>query len=282
MNFLDGKSGAAKEMRPAALSVVLQPTLEALEELYLTYNRQEFIHPDPLEFLLRYEDPLDREVVGLIASSLAYGRVGQILRSVTRVLDSMGKSPVEFILEISPKTCRETFCTFKHRFTTGDHIVDLLRGIRRILLEYGSLQACFLDGVRSSHATVLPALSRFVSVLREAMEGRGHHFLVPSPDRGSACKRLNLFLRWMVRADEVDPGGWTGVQASQLIVPLDTHMHQIGLALGLTTRRQADMRTAMEMTDGFRMIFPSDPVRYDFALTRLGIQNGMDWLVESH
>ncbi len=97
--------------------------------------------------------------------------------------------------------------------------------------------------------------------------------LLPSPGKGSACKRLNLFLRWMVRSDDVDPGGWSGVDAGKLIVPLDTHMHRMGLEVGLTRRKQADMQAALEVTRAFRTIAPEDPVRYDFALTRLGIHD---------
>ncbi|MFC1474950.1 TIGR02757 family protein, partial [bacterium] len=96
-------------------------------------------------------------------------------------------------------------------------------------------------------------------------------YLTPAPRRGSACKRMNLFLRWMVRRDDVDPGPWTDVPASKLVVPLDTHMHRISSGMGLTSRKQADLKTAIEITDAFRAISPEDPVRYDFALTRLGI-----------
>ncbi|MBW2545477.1 MAG: TIGR02757 family protein, partial [Deltaproteobacteria bacterium] len=95
---------------------------------------------------------------------------------------------------------------------------------------------------------------------------------VPLPAKGSACKRLNLFLRWMVRRDDVDPGGWDDIPPSKLVIPLDTHMHRICLAFGFTKRKQADMKTALEITDSFRAIVPDDPVRYDFALTRLGIR----------
>ena len=100
--------------------------------------------------------------------------------------------------------------------------------------------------------------------------------LLPLPDRGSACKRLNLFMRWMVRQDAVDPGGWSGVPLSKLIIPLDTHMHRISRAMGLTSRRQADMGTAMEVTRAFQKFAPDDPLRYDFVLTRLGIRKDMD------
>jgi len=103
--------------------------------------------------------------------------------------------------------------------------------------------------------------------------GRERSYLLPDPRLGSACKRLNLYLRWMVRRDAVDPGGWN-VPPAKLVVPLDTHMHALGRALGLTDRRSADLRTALEITAAFRAIAPDDPVRYDFALTRLGMRGG--------
>jgi len=98
----------------------------------------------------------------------------------------------------------------------------------------------------------------------------GH--LLPLPRLGSACKRLNLFLRWMIRKDDVDPGGWENIPLSKLIIPLDTHMHKIGILTGLTSRKQANMRTAFEITDGFKKLVPEDPVKYDFSLTRIGIR----------
>ena len=149
----------------------------------------------------------------------------------------------------------------------------MLFSAKRVIERYGSLQACFAAGLNGDD-TVLPALSSFTKEL--ALSGGLSNGLLPSPAGGSACKRLNLFLRWMVRRDDVDPGGWDGVPASKLIVPLDTHMHRIGLALGLTGRRQADLRTAAEITAAFRAIAPDDPVRYDFALTRLGIRDDLD------
>lgn len=129
-------------------------------------------------------------------------------------------------------------------------------------------------GLGAGDETVLDALSKFAGELSRRAGGcrRG---LVPSPCKGSACKRLNLFMRWMVRRDEVDPGGWSGVPPSKLVVPLDTHMFRICSTMGLTRRKQADLRTAREITDRFREIAPGDPVRYDFALTRLGMRGEM-------
>jgi uncharacterized protein (TIGR02757 family) len=243
----------------------------ALDELYCRFNRQEFIHPDPLEFVHNYENPLDREVVGIIASSLAYGRVNQILKSVSKVLALMGPSPSSFLRETSPRGLHGTLEDFKHRFTTGEEIASLLVNMKRILKECGSLQDCFLRGLGRKDCNILPALAVFVERLNGGTPREGG-MLLPSPLKGSACKRLNLFLRWMVRRDEVDPGVWTEVEPSILIVPLDTHMHRISRTMALTTRKQADIRTALEITRAFGTLNPEDPVRYDFALTRLGIR----------
>jgi uncharacterized protein (TIGR02757 family) len=151
----------------------------------------------------------------------------------------------------------------------------LLIGMKGAVELYGSLQACFLNGMNETDDSVLPALSRFVGELAPAGDA-GKNSLLPQPKRGSSCKRLNLFLRWMVRRDDVDPGGWDEVGTARLVVPLDTHMHRIGRALNFTKRKQADMRTALEITETFRSIVPEDPVRYDFVLTRLGIRTELD------
>ena len=246
-----------------------------LENLYRRYNQRRFVHPDPLEFLYRYDDPLDREIAGLVASSLAYGRVAQILRSVSAVLNVMGPSPLNHLSAASQGSLLHDFAGIRHRFTSGEDIAAMLWGAKLAIERYGSLQACFVAGYDERDDTVLPALIAFVDVLK-CLAGIDKSYLLPSPEKGSACKRLNLFLRWMVRSDAVDPGGWACVRAAGLIVPLDTHMHRIGLALGLTQRRQADLRTAIEITGAFRAFAPDDPVRYDFALTRLGIRSDTD------
>jgi uncharacterized protein (TIGR02757 family) len=129
--------------------------------------------------------------------------------------------------------------------------------------------------VSSGDETVLPALGEFAEELR-SLGGLGDCHLLPRPERGSACKRLNLYLRWMVRQDQVDPGGWEGVSPARLVVPLDTHMRRLCAAMGFTRRSCAGMRAALEATARFREIAPEDPVRYDFALTRLGIRPDCD------
>lgn len=242
-----------------------------LERLYDFYNSRKWVHPDPLEFLYNYPDEKDREIAGLIASSLAYGRVAQILKSVSIVLEKMGPSPYAFINRSTAVSMQQAFGDFKHRFTTGKDLAVMLEGIKRVIHEHGSLYSCFLKGVKDGDDSILSPLCLFVKELKTTANGCSTGVL-PSPEKGSACKRLNLYLRWMVREDRVDPGGWKGISPSMLIIPLDTHMHRIARQMNMTKRKSADMKTAMEITNEFRKIDPEDPVRYDFALTRLGIR----------
>jgi len=248
--------------------------LEKIEILYKKYNRRKYVHPDPLEFLYNYNNLQDMEIAGLIGSSLAYGRVAQILKSVSHILEIMGKYPSEFVMDASVKSLDEQFKGFKHRFATGTQISYMLMGAKKIIQDYGSLYECFLSCINKDDHTIIPALTLFSEKLA-ACGDPGH--LVALPQKGSACKRMNLFLRWMVRKDEVDPGGWEGIAAEKLIVPLDVHMYNISLKLGLTGRKQSNMKTALEITSGFAKWAPHDPVKYDFALTRFGIRDDISY-----
>jgi uncharacterized protein (TIGR02757 family) len=244
-----------------------------LDALYASYNRRGLVHPDPLELLYRYDDPEDQEIAGLVSSCLAYGRVRQILSSASRVLDPMGKSPRRFLQRASERDLSHVSAGFVHRFTTERELAAFLVSIKRAVARYGSLERLFMAGFDRRDATTLPALAAFVTEIRTLAED-GCPSLLPSPADGSACKRLNLFLRWMARRDEVDPGTWR-LPPSMLVIPLDTHMHRIARALGLTSRAQANLKTALEVTEGFSAIRPRDPVRYDFCLTRTGIRSDL-------
>ena len=248
---------------------------DILDDLYRDVNHRRYVHPDPLEFLYTYRRVADREIVALLASSLAYGRVAQILKSVSDVLGRVGPAPARYLAEATPGKLRRKMRGFKHRFSTGRHVAAMLVGAKGVIARHGSLGACLAKGVSEDDATVLSALKAFVSEITEAAgDDCGH--LLPDPQRGSACKRLCLMLRWLVRKDEVDPGGWSGIPAAKLLIPLDTHMHRIARGLGATTRKAADMRTVVEVTEAFGRLAPEDPARYDFALTRLGIRGEMD------
>jgi len=245
-----------------------------LDKLYLKYNKIKYVHPDPLEFLYNYRDIRDREIAGFIASSLAYGRVARILKSVSSVLDKMGSSPYSFIRNSTFSSLGKTCGGFRHRFAGDENLTALLTGLKQVLEEYGSLHACFLKGVGKKDETVLNGLDFFTGKIISGCCGRPGH-LIPLVTKGSACKRLNLYLRWMVRKDDVDPGGWDKIPPSMLIIPLDVHMHRISRLIGFTDRKQANLRTALEITSCFRKLAPEDPVKYDFALTRFGIRPDM-------
>ncbi len=244
-----------------------------LDAIYSRYNKREYVAPDPLQFLYNYPKVSEREIAGLVAALLAYGRVAQILKAVSQILAILGPSPREYLLTRGEKDIVRDFEDFKYRFTTGNHLSTLLLGVKDVLNRFGSLETCFLQGYSPDHGTVIPAMSAFV----KEISARGETgILAADPDKKSACKRNNLFLRWMVRRDRIDPGGWDKVPGSALVVPLDTHMFRVGALLGFTCRKQANLKTALEITQGFRMLSPSDPVRYDFCLTRFGIREEMN------
>ncbi len=247
-----------------------------LEKIYADYNRRDLVHPDPLEFLFLYDNPRDIEVVGLIASSLALGKVEQILKSVRKALDICGKSPFDFILSKSHADMKVLFANFKHRVFTGEQMAAMLAGAGAAARKYGSLENCFAAGLKSSDKTVIPALEAFADEINGFSGTSFRTSLLPAPSAGSACKRVQLYLRWMVRKDIVDPGIWTKAKASQLIVPVDVHMGNIGRSFGLSSRKSSDIKTAVEITDAFRETCPEDPVKYDFALTRFGIHPDME------
>lgn len=248
---------------------------QKFELLYKKLNQRDFVHPDPLEFLYGYKDIRDREIVGLVSSGLAYGRVEGILKSVSAILNKMGTKPSVYLEENSFETIKLSFNGFIHRFANAEKMAAFLIGIKGVIQEFGTLEQCFNAGLDKSEQTVFSGLSFFAEqILKHCPACPGH--LVPVPGRMSACKRFNLYFRWMVRHDEVDPGGWESCSPAKLIIPLDIHMHRICLQLGFTTRRSADMKTAMEITGAFGKISPQDPVRYDFSLTRLGIRNDLN------
>jgi uncharacterized protein (TIGR02757 family) len=241
-----------------------------LDGIYRKYHHRRFVHPDPLEFLYSYEDIRDREIVGLIASSLAYGRVTQILKSVDSILSLMGPSPYDYIMNTDIMRLKERLSFFKHRFTPGVELACLLSSAREMIASRGSLNAAFLEGYDDDHPSVLYAMLAFSEKINR-LASNSCCSLMPSHEGKSAFKRLNLYLRWMVRSDDVDPGGWEGIPASRLLVPLDIHMSRMSAMLGLTSRKQSDIKTVLEVTEHLKKIDKNDPIRYDFALTRIGI-----------
>ncbi len=264
-------SGMARLSTEARL---LAGYLPRFEDAYRRLNRREFVSPDPLEKLYLYGSAGDREVVGLAVSSIAYGRVAQILQNADRILAVLGSSPKKFLEETAPGDLPGLFKGFRHRFSSGAEIGALLAGIGAVLREFGGVER-FFESCLEGERNFVDAVSRFSEGIR-SRAGLGKNFLLPSPREGSACKRLFLYLKWMIRSDDVDPGGWKAASPADLMLPLDVHMFRMCSSLGLTKRKSADLRSAEELTALFRQFVPGDPVKYDFVLTRFGIRREMD------
>lgn len=257
-----------------------------LDRLHDNYNVPDSA-ADPVQFVWRYDDPSDREVVAAIASGLAFGRLASVLASVERVLALLGPRPSTYLANLDVRTAREALAPVVHRWTRGDDLVALLVVLRELRARHGSLEGAFLASDDPSSDDVAPGLEAFCTAacgvdVREAYGGArrgrlGVQYFFPKPSLGSACKRLNLFVRWMVRQDAVDPGGWTGVSRSRLVIPLDTHTIRVGRCLRLTRYTTPGWRMAADITATLRRIDPDDPVRYDFSLCHMSMMGACGW-----
>jgi len=239
---------------------------ERLDTLVATFDVST-IAPDPLELVLRYDEPLDQEVAGLIAAAFAYGRAELIVSNIGVVLARMTPSPYRYLQTFDPREARRRFAGFAHRFHKTPDLVAFLGRLAETIRDHGSLGALFRQCYDANDVDIAPALTRFV----EAIRVPGLEYLLTSPRDGSACKRMNLYLRWMVRRTAPDLGLWTFVDPAKLVMPVDTHIHRIATFLGLNDRKSADWKAARALTDRLAELDRSDPVRYDFALCRLGI-----------
>ena len=256
---------------------------DRLEELYRSYG-PETIDSDPIVFVGRYDSADDREVVGWIASAFAYGRVATIQANVARILAALGPRPAEALDSVGDfgRFAVERLDGFRHRFHSARDAAALLWAIASARREAGSIRRFFEREWRDGDPDVGPMLGRAVARIegldfrpatgsRSLAPGDPVRFFFPNPAAGSACKRWNLYLRWMVRRDDLDFGLWPAIPAARLVIPTDTHIHLVARRLGLTRRRAADWRTAREITDRLARFDPSDPVRFDYALCRIGI-----------
>ena len=252
-----------------------------LDALYLHYDHR-FVDPDPLQFARAQAAPEDQEVVGLVAAALAYGNVKQIKRSIQAALEILGPRPARALRRLDPRRAARTLEPFRHRFNTGRDVACLFFLLRQMLEGWGSVQAFFAQGLQPDAGHVGPALASFcaraLALDCAGLYGRGAlppgarvRFFFPSPVDGSACKRLNLYLRWMVRREGVDLGLWRDVDPAALIIPLDAHIITLGKRLGLTQRTSPGWPMALEITESLRRLDPRDPVKYDFALHRMGL-----------
>jgi uncharacterized protein (TIGR02757 family) len=252
-----------------------------LDRLYQSFNA-EHSATDPIQIVRRFAQPDDLEVVGFCAASLAFGRVASVLHSVERLVAIMGRRPAEYVRRFDPARDAAAFDGLVHRWTRERDLVALVWIIRQMLDRSGSIEGFFLEGYDASAPDLSGALDSFsaraMALDLKAAYGKvprrpGVGYFFPSPSKGSACKRLNLFLRWMVRRDALDLGVWTRVPASKLVVPLDTHVIRVGRCLQLTRYTSPGWKMARDITASLTSIDPSDPVRYDFSICHLGMMN---------
>ena len=247
----------------------------------LEYHYKKFdasqIYPDPLIFPHRFAKESDIEISAFISSIFAYGNVTQILNSLERVHTLFGESPTEYFANFNPKDHKVFFKEFKHRFYTGEDVKHLFKIIKYLIEEYESIKHLFLLYHFDHEKNIKNSLTSFSQNLIEISERlgrgtRGIKFMFPDPQSGSACKRMNLFLRWMVRKDELDFGIWKAVRKDQLVIPVDTHIARISRDLGLTKRKNVSWQMAEEITEKLKKFDSKDPIKYDFAICHIGIR----------
>jgi uncharacterized protein (TIGR02757 family) len=258
-----------------------------LDRLYAARSPQHLAH-DPLSFCHRYNNPADQEIAAVIAAAFAYGGIKIILRTLESIFAELGPVPRHYIETFNPELGMKTFSRFKHRFNNGRDLVALLWAIRFMIRDAGSVNEFFLRFHDPAAQDVSNSLNGYSSAVLatdySAVFGSPSiptdsyfPFLFPAPAAGSACKRLCMFLRWVVRPDDgIDLGIWHGVSPSQLVIPVDTHINRICSYLGFTNRKNADWRMAVEITAALQRMDPEDPVKYDFSLAHLGISEGCD------
>jgi uncharacterized protein (TIGR02757 family) len=254
---------------------------EVLDRLYHSFNDPDSA-TDPIQIVRRFERDDDREVVGFCAAALAFGRVTSVIQSIERLLAVMGPRPAEYVRRFDPRREAPSYASLVHRWTRGVDLVALVWVMKQMIDRSGSIEGFFVEDFTPGAPHVGPALDSFSRRARaldlRAAYGRlpkqpGVCYFFPRPSTGSACKRLNLFLRWMVRRDALDLGVWQRVPPSALIVPLDTHVIRVGRCLRLTRYASPGWRMAEDITASLRTLDADDPVKYDFALCHLGMMN---------
>src|SRR5208337_2451583 len=253
---------------------------QKLDRLYSEYDFQGRVLHDPIELPHQYGSPEDIEISGFIASCFAYGKVTLFKPVIKSLLSRMGQSPCDFLLHFNVRRQRDMFAGLRYRFNRNDDVIGLLYGLSKVIKKYGSLESAFKRKYRKSDSSVEAGLAGlidiFLGVDTAAVYGNdlrreGLLQFFPSPSRGSACKRMNMFLRWMIRDRDIDFGIWTGIPKDKLVIPLDVHIARISRCLGFTRRSTQDWKMAVEITESLKTMDPEDPLKYDFALCHQGI-----------
>jgi len=253
--------------------IVNQKLSDYLDAAAIRYNTPDFIPDDPISVPHRFEKTQDREIMAFWAATLAWGQRKTIIQSANRLVELMDHAPHDFVLNHEEQD-RARFVSFKHRTFQATDTLWFLEFFQQYYRKNHSLETAFARHLSPADSTVENALRGFHHDFFDhpfAPERTRKH--VATPARGSTCKRLNMFLRWMVRRDAagVDFGIWQGIRPAQLLIPLDVHVERVARRLGLLQRKQTDWQAVLELTENLRLFDPNDPVRYDFALFGIGV-----------
>lgn len=253
-------------------AIDLATSLDLLAE---KYHRPDALDMDPLSIPLAYSDPWDRELAAWVAAHLAYGRVAPMLKAIRRALEPMNPSPAAWLRATPQPAARKALEAalqgWVWRFHTCFDLVEWILVWKRLdkATGFGGIEPHVLPEPGGSADAALSALIQ--ALRRELPPSRGTRFSLPDPLEGAACKRWRMFFRWMVRTQWPDLGQWQRYPKAALIIPLDTHVARVAGLVGLTTRTTPDGRMAQEITDALKALDPLDPLRFDFALSHLGI-----------
>ncbi len=255
--------------------LALKPELDRLyDQFNLTHSTR-----DPIWSVRRFQAREDQEIVAFLASALAFGRVQSVLQTVDAVLDVMGGQPAAFVRGFTPDQAVR-FDGVGHRWIRSRDLAALAWLLHQMVRDHGSIEGFFAAGLAPGAESIADGLESFstraMALDLAAVYGRhrptpGVGYFFSRPSSGGACKRLNLFLRWVVRHDAVDLGLWDAVRPGQLVVPLDTHIIRVGSCLGMTRRASPGWKMAIDVTRALRQLNPDDPVRYDFSMCHLGM-----------
>lgn len=246
---------------------------DLLEDSHERFNRADFIQDDPVGIPHRFDRKEDIEISGFLSALIAWGRRDMIIRSANSLMERMDQAPFDFVTNASEDDL-ENLNGFVHRTLNQEDAKTLIRSLRVVYEAHGGLERIFSAGITEDSTSVGDAIIHARSILTSTSDflpRTGKH--LANPAKGSSAKRLNMFLRWMVRNDRrgVDFGIWKEISPSLLICPLDVHTGNVGRELGLLTRKQNDWKAALELTENLRAFCPEDPVKYDFSLFGLGV-----------
>ena len=244
---------------------------EKLDALVKKYETPDFIKTDPIQFSRNFKTIQDIEISGIISSSLAYGKREAFIEKLVFIHKILGTSPHDFCMNYDKKAGEHYFKDFKYRFNTGNDICLLLETLKRFYKTNNTMNDFLLNCDINTDNKAKEVVTIISKELRKNINLKSYCYLFPSPELNSACKRLNLFLKWMVRKSPVDLGIWSCLEPKDLIIPLDVHVAKVSRALKLTERKSNDWQTAEEITSKLREFDKFDPVKYDFALFDIGL-----------